>query len=381
MRAVHAATGNRGLLREALPLLIVEHGYWTSPPRGMRVRAADGGGGGGERRWHALSRYVADWSQPRPESHAEDVALAEALLGPPPEPLEGADGAATRRAALFRDIASAAASGWDFSSRWCADGASLGTIRTTGIAPADLNGFLHGLESDLSAFAAALGDAGAAAHFAAAAAARRAAMEELMWDAAAGCWRDVLLAPCGGGGGGGGGGDGDGGGADFVAAGFVEGTFASGWVPLWCGVAGDAARGAACAASLEASGLVGPGGVAASLATTGQQWDAPNAWPPLQHMLIEGLGAHGGPAGAALARRLAGEWVRGCAAGHASSGHMHEKYDARGGRGAAGGGGEYAPQVGFGWSNGVALHLLARYGDELAGDGDGGGGEGDGAPG
>ena len=39
--------------------------------------------------------------------------------------------------------------------------------------------------------------------------------------------------------------------------------------------------------------------------------------------------------------------------------------------GAGGGGGEYAPQVGFGWSNGVALEFLARFGDALrAGDGD-----------
>lgn len=31
-----------------------------------------------------------------------------------------------------------------------------------------------------------------------------------------------------------------------------------------------------------------PGGIPASLKESGQQWDYPNAWPPLQHMLIEG---------------------------------------------------------------------------------------------
>ena len=37
---------------------------------------------------------------------------------------------------------------------------------------------------------------------------------------------------------------------------------------------------------------------------------------------------------------------------------MFEKYDAtRVGHG--GGGGEYVPQMGFGWTNGVALQLLA----------------------
>ena len=44
---------------------------------------------------------------------------------------------------------------------------------------------------------------------------------------------------------------------------------------------------------------------------------------------------------------------------------MHEKYSAVE-SGVGGGGGEYTPQVGFGWTNGVALALLARYGDALA---------------
>ena len=40
---------------------------------------------------------------------------------------------------------------------------------------------------------------------------------------------------------------------------------------------------------------------------------------------------------------------------------MHEKYDCRF-FGAIGRGGEYAPQTGFGWTNGVALAFLAKYG-------------------
>ena len=51
---------------------------------------------------------------------------------------------------------------------------------------------------------------------------------------------------------------------------------------------------------------------------------------------------------------------------------MHEKYNALV-PGAVGGGGEYAPQVGFGWSNGVLLELLKIYGRELR-EHEGGGG-------
>lgn len=39
---------------------------------------------------------------------------------------------------------------------------------------------------------------------------------------------------------------------------------------------------------------------------------------------------------------------------------MHEKYDATR-PGKRGEGGEYVPQEGFGWSNGVALTLLQHY--------------------
>jgi len=44
-----------------------------------------------------------------------------------------------------------------------------------------------------------------------------------------------------------------------------------------------------------------------------------------------------------------------------ATGSMHEKYDITSQGGGIGGGGEYAPQVGFGWSNGVAVDLLANY--------------------
>jgi alpha,alpha-trehalase len=42
-------------------------------------------------------------------------------------------------------------------------------------------------------------------------------------------------------------------------------------------------------------GLLGPAGIAASMRSTGQQWDHPNAWPPLQDMIIEAFERTGGP--------------------------------------------------------------------------------------
>jgi alpha,alpha-trehalase len=57
------------------------------------------------------------------------------------------------------------------------------------------------------------------------------------------------------------------------------------------------AEGAQALAALTAfrrSGLLGPAGVLTTDANTGQQWDAPNAWPPLQDIVIEALENYGG---------------------------------------------------------------------------------------
>ena len=42
------------------------------------------------------------------------------------------------------------------------------------------------------------------------------------------------------------------------------------------------------------AGLIQAGGVLTSLYNTSQQWDAPNAWPPLQYFVVEGLQTYGG---------------------------------------------------------------------------------------
>ena len=77
-------------------------------------------------------------------------------------------------------------------------------------------------------------------------------------------------------------------------------------------------------------------------------------------MLIEGLSECGAPGGADLAAGLASRWLASNHLGWQKSGVMHEKYDATR-PGERGGGGEYEPQLGFGWTNGVALWLLERY--------------------
>lgn len=72
----------------------------------------------------SIIRYWADWTAPRPESYREDADLAHNVTGTASPNNPAAAG-------LYRELASGAESGWDYSSRWFADNATLATIRTT----------------------------------------------------------------------------------------------------------------------------------------------------------------------------------------------------------------------------------------------------------
>jgi alpha,alpha-trehalase len=88
---------------------------------------------------------------------------------------------------------------------------------------------------------------------------------------------------------------------------------------------------------------------------SGQQWDAPNGWPPLQWMSMEGVRRYGR---GDLADTARDRWLTLNRRTYAAVGKMTEKYDVLDLTRPAGGG-EYPTQDGFGWTNGVALALAA----------------------
>ncbi|HXY68434.1 MAG TPA: trehalase family glycosidase, partial [Gemmatimonadales bacterium] len=122
-------------------------------------------------------------------------------------------------------------------------------------------------------------------------------------------------------------------------------------VPLYFGVA-TAEQGRAVATRLERD-FLRPGGLVTTLVASGQQWDAPNGWAPLEWMAIEGARRYGR---AGLADTAATRWLALVARTWRATGRMMEKYDVADLDRPAGGG-EYPAQDGFGWTNGVALAL------------------------
>ncbi|MGH8262369.1 MAG: alpha,alpha-trehalase TreF [Steroidobacterales bacterium] len=265
-----------------------------------------------------LNRYWDDRDTPREESYREDVATARGALRPAAE--------------TYRNLRAAAESGWDFSSRWFADGRTLVTIHTTDLVPVDLNSLLYQLELTLAKGYDVAGDTVRSRGMKARAAHRREAMDRYLWDRHRGAYTDY----------------------DWHKSRRSDAMSAATLYPLFFNAASR--EQSSQVARYVREHLLQPGGVATTTVVTGQQWDAPNGWAPLQWIAVAGLRSNGE---AALARLIACRWMRENIEAYRATAKLVEKYDISGS--GAGRGGEYPLQDGFGWTNGVLRRLLLDY--------------------
>ena len=265
-----------------------------------------------------LNRYWDDEASPRQESYAEDMELAASVP-------RNAD-------QLFRDVRAGAESGWDYSSRWFADAASMTTIRTTQVIPVDLNALMYNLEMTLAKASEVYGAPGEAGYYRQRAENRKVLLQTLFFDDSSGMFMDVALP-------------------DFSTTG-VQSIAAS--YALFFGIASPA-QGAKVAACIDADFLKAGGWITTNN-DTGQQWDSPNGWAPMQWITYCGLDRYGFQKEAQEGAR---RWVEDNIAIYEKHGRLLEKYNVVS-SGLAGTGGEYEVQDGFGWTNAVLLRLLHR---------------------
>ncbi|MGB6488010.1 MAG: alpha,alpha-trehalase TreF [Steroidobacteraceae bacterium] len=300
-----------------------EYAYWMAGSAGLRpgearrnvVEMPDGS---------LLNRYWDASDTPRDESYRDDVLIARASGRP--------------RAQVYRDLRAAAESGWDFSSRWLADGRHLTTIHTTDLVPVDLNSLLYGLERAISDGCAARHDSACERNFDERARRRREAMNRYLWDPVARYYMDF----------------------DWRHGRRTGELTAATLYPLFTGVA--YIRQADAVGGITQVQLLRQGGIVTTNITSGQQWDAPNGWPPLQWIAVMGFRRYDQPA---LAHEIARRWLATVQRVFANKGKLVEKYDVE--HDLPGGGGEYPLQDGFGWTNGVTRALLGLYPDLLPG--------------
>lgn len=308
-------------VQAALPYLDAvekEYSYWMegvdnlsleNPSHLKVVRLEDGS---------ILNRYYDYKDTPREESYREDIELCE-------------DVQPKNKAKLYRDIRSAAESGWDFSSRWFKDNKTMASIRTTEIVPVDLNAILYSMELKLSSWNKAAGNTQKAKFYQQAAEKRKKAINTYCWNEDSGFYFDYCFTE-----------------KKQTATWSLAASF-----PLFFGAATQN-QADKVAIQLKNKFLF-PGGLVTTLSeNTGQQWDSPNAWAPLQWISIKGLEQYNHTA---LAKEIQQAFITTARNFYQESGKMVEKYDVCNTSKSAGGG-EYELQEGFGWTNGVIIGLL-----------------------
>lgn len=265
-----------------------------------------------------LNRYFDSGIRPREESFAEDVETARR---------------ADDSSSFYRNIRAGAESGWDFSSRWFKDGKNLETIRTADIVPPDLNALLFETER-IIADAYEMSENNIKGSIYREHAQKRAfAMQKYLWDETHGWYADYIHTE------------------DALS----EHLSLAGVFPLLVGVATQHQ------AEQTAKGIekifLRPGGLVSTNITTGEQWDAPNGWAPLQYATVVGLERYGY---SKLAEEVAQRFTKTVLENFENTGTLLEKYNVENVHALATGG-EYALQDGFGWTNGVVLYFMNRY--------------------
>ena len=220
-------------------------------------------------------------------------------------------------------------SGFDPSNRF-----GLFNVDIIHYAPVCLNTLLFRMETEAARIEETVGNTAGAAEWRRRAAARHAAVDKYLWDAPSGLYLDY----------------------NFETKTRRKYEFATTFYPLWAGLASKA-QAARVRANLKL--FEAPGGLLTSTRVTGNQWDAPFGWAPLQMIPADGLRRYGFGADADRVSRKFLELVTKEFEEH---GTIKEKYDVQRRESDVEAGikfGYAANQIGFGWTNAAYLDLLA----------------------
>jgi len=300
--------------REFFPSIVGEYEFWMkgmdSIPAGQEAyrytaRVAD---------TLILNRYWDSGTTPRPEAYKEDRHLASGLT------TEG------EKEALYINLRAAAASGWDFSSRWFQEG-DFASTATARILPVDLNCLMYFMEKEIAEGYSLQGNIEAAQEYENKASKRGIAIQNLFWNPDMQYFYDYHLD-----------------------SGSTMGQLTlAGAFPLYFKLASpEQAKGVR---DRLMNDFLRDGGLLTTLKDSGQQWDAPNGWAPLQWIAVKGLLNYGYKEEAVT---IMERWLALNERVYRNTGKMMEKYNVEDIT-LLSGGGEYETQDGFGWTNGVAL--------------------------
>ncbi|XP_068146581.1 LOW QUALITY PROTEIN: trehalase-like [Drosophila tropicalis] len=286
-----------------------------------------------------MYRYQDFSVGPRPESFREDLASCSSFCNE------------TLKEEYLSEIKSACESGMDFSSRWFIneEGTNQGTLtdtKTRCIVPVDLNAILFRGGKMLSAFYSKAGNTAKAEEYQDIACDLAKAIRDVLWNEECGIWLDYDLA-------------------NQKPRPYFS---VSNFFPLWTRAFPivDREKIANSVMSYIENNQLDSylGGVPNTLVNTGLAFDYPNVSPCMMFVLIEGLENLCTPEAKALSKRWGHRWIKSNYEAYRKDGYMFDMYNCEnfGVRAACP---KAETQTGFGWTNGVAIYFLSKYGNDL----------------
>jgi alpha,alpha-trehalase len=328
---VYDKTGDKEWLRRTRPAIEKYYKFWTTEPHLIP--------GTGLSRYYDLgegpaAEVLSDEKDPQGRTHYDRI---REHYRDHPEAAKGDydvdryyDRANDRLTDLFyKGDRSMRESGFDPSNRF-----GLFNVDIIHYAPVCLNTLLFRMETEAARIEETLGNAAGAAEWRRRAAARHAAVNRYLWDEPSGLYLDY----------------------NFETKTRRRYEFATTFYPLWAGLA---SRTQAARVRLNLKLFEAPGGLLTSTRVTGNQWDAPFGWAPLQMIPADGLRRYGYGVDADRVSRKFLELVTKEFEEH---GTIKEKYDVQRRESDVEAGikfGYAANQIGFGWTNAAYLDLLA----------------------
>lgn len=249
---------------------------------------------------HSLCVYRDSSSGPRPESYREDVETGEEFPTDEAKELH------------YSELKAGAESGMDFSSRWFISptGTNEGNrsaLSTTSIVPVDLNAYLYWNAKLIAEFHSKAGNTKKVTEYETKAEKLLLGIQEVLWNEEAGVWLDY----------------------DMINQKPRDYYTPTNLSPLWVkafNISESEKISASVMAYIERNKLDSfPGGVPNTLSYTGEQWDAPNVWAPMQYILVEGLNNLNTPEAKNMSLKWATRWVKTNFAAFSKDRHMYEK--------------------------------------------------------
>ncbi|MDY3521556.1 trehalase family glycosidase [Riemerella anatipestifer] len=261
-----------------------------------------------------LNRYYDNYDTPRPESYMIDLKEAQNI---------------DNKSNFYRNIRAACESGWDFSSRWLEDSKDLKSIYTLDLVTPDLNALLWNTENLLSEIYLLINDKEKSEEYSIRAENRKKAIHKYLWSDEFKTYGDYHITK-----------------QKIVNTNHLGIAY-----PLFIGLASQSQ--AECTKDIIENKFLYKGGLVTTTNSSGQQWDSPNAWAPLQWIACKGLMNYGYYQ---TAKEIAQKWCSNVESTYKKTGKLMEKYDAINTENIATGG-EYPNQDGFGWTNAIYIKM------------------------